>query len=86
MYTPYSAKDAKNAADNYYLPLTLIFNYIRENAQNGLYTVVVAGASLNSAQVDILTKYGYTVDVVVDEKDAVKYNVSWSGEEALPSA
>lgn len=77
MYTPYSAQDAKAAADAYYLPLTQIFDYIRENAPKGIYTVVVGGTNLNSAQADVLTKYGYTVDVTVDEQDVVKYNISW---------
>lgn len=86
MYTPYSAQEAKIAADQYYLPLTQIFDYIKDNAKNGLYTVVVGGTSLNPNQIDVLTKYGYVVDITVDEQDAVKYNVSWNNGGAVPTA
>lgn len=78
MITPYSAQEAKAAADAYYLPLTQIFDYIRDNAKNGLYTVVVKGTTLNAAQLEVIKKYGYAVDVVVDEQDVVKYTISWS--------
>jgi hypothetical protein len=77
MFTPYTAQEAKVAADNYYLPLTQIFDYIRDNAKNGLYTVIVKGTTLNSAQIEVIKKYGYAVDVVVDEQDVVKYTISW---------
>lgn len=78
MFAPYSAQDAKAAADAYYLPLTQIFDYIRDNAKNGLYTVVVGGTTLNSAQIEVIKKYGYAVEVSVDEQDVVKYNISWN--------
>ena len=77
MFIPYTAQDAKSAADNYYLPLTQIFDYIRENAKNGLYTVVVGGTTMNTAQIELIKKYGYSVDITVDEQDTVKYNISW---------
>ena len=77
MFTAYSAQEAKVAADSYYLPLTQIFDYIRENAKNGLYTVIVAGTTLSANQIEVIKKYGYAVDVVVDEQDVVKYNISW---------
>ena len=78
MFTPYTAQDAKAAADLYYLPLSQIFDYIRDNAGNGLYTVTVKGTTLNAQQIEIIKKYGYGVDVVVDEQDVVKYNITWS--------
>jgi len=77
MFTPYTAQEAKAAADLYFLPLTQIFDYIRENAKNGLYTVIVKGTTLNSAQLEVIKKYGYNVEVVVDEQDVVNYNISW---------
>lgn len=76
-FTPYTAAEAKAAADGYYGPLVQIFDYIKENAKNGLYTVVVKGATLNSAQIEVIKKYGYIVEISVDEQDAVKYNISW---------
>jgi hypothetical protein len=78
MFTPYAAKDAKAAADLYYLPLSQIFDYIRDNAGNGLYTVVVKGTTLTAQQIEVIKKYGYAVDVVVDEQDVVKYSISWN--------
>ncbi len=75
--TPYTAQEAKAAADSYYQPLAQIFDYIRDNAKNGLYTLVVKGTTLNASQIEVLKKYGYGVEVVVDEKDAVNYSITW---------
>ena len=78
MFTPYTAQEAKAAADTYYLPLNQIFDYIRDNAKNGLYTVVIGGTTLTPEQIELLKKYGYIVSARVDEKDAVKYSITWS--------
>jgi hypothetical protein len=78
MFTPYLASDAKAAADAYYAPLTQIFEYIKTNAKNGMYTVVVGGIEFNASQIDIIQKSGYAIEVVVDEQDKTKYQISWA--------
>lgn len=78
MFTPYLASDARKAADAYYAPLAEIFGYIKANAGNGMYAVNVGGVELNEGQVAIIQKSGYAVEVLIDEKDQVRYQISWA--------
>lgn len=78
MINIYPASEAKIAADAFYGPLGQIFDYIRTNAQVGLYVLQVRGVELNSKQIEVLAKSGYGVEQTVDEQDRVMYILNWS--------
>lgn len=78
MISIYNAKEAKDAADMFYGPLSQIFDVIRERAKNGLYVLNVVGAELTDNQIDVLKKAGYVVDITSNDQEQIVYVVSWS--------
>ena len=78
MFTPYTAEEAKLAADAYHAPLIKIFDFIRLESNNGLYAVNVSGTELSAAQITIIQKCGFAVEAKVDEQGVKKYNISWA--------
>ncbi len=77
MIATYTAAEAKAAADAYYAPLNQIFEFVKRNSKEGMYSVVVSGVELTATQINVLKKCGYTVSVSVDN-NVSKYQLSWS--------
>lgn len=77
MINIYTAKEAKEAADAFYGPLSQIFDYIRGRAKDGLYVLQVVGTELTSKQIEVLTKSGYQVEQTVNEQDQIVYLIAW---------
>ncbi len=76
--TIYYAKDAREAANNFYGPLSQIIDHIKIKSSEGLYTINCSGVELTSKQIEILSGWGYKVETSVGTDDKVIYIIDWS--------